>query len=641
MDYIFIGDLTEVRSTQDDPCCVARSRILARDAPGEGEHRSTKYWLVVTLISHPFLVPPTTTMTEFISPGGPLPNIPDNLTLVQFIFDSTHECRPTRRQGTTWLVEDATGRKIGLKEIQYRVFGLANALSLKWSVGENDVVCIYSPNHVDYPTVIWAVHRLGAIVTGANPFYTSEELAYQLSTTKATVLVAHPDALETAVVAAQQVGIPLDHVIPLDTIRGPRPTALAPDLHQLIAYGSAHQPNFVERQLRSGEAKAKIAFLSFSSGTTGKPKAVEIPHYAPIANIIQMATLWRINDDSIPLENRKIRSGDVALAVLPFYHIYGLIVNLHYFLFCGMSIVVTPRFEFAKFLESIHRHRITHILAVPPMVLLLCKHPATKNYDFGHVRLLICGAAPLSGALIENITRLLPNAHIGQGYGMTESSTSIAMLPPFQKVGTLGAVGHLIPGVRARVVKADGTLAKAGEPGELVVKSPSLALRYLNDEKATAETFIGDGWLRTGDEVIIDKNDEMFIVDRLKEIMKVRGFQVSPAELEGHILQHPDVVDTCVVGVPDEYSGEVPLAYVVLSADVAKRALKNEAEAAKIKASISKHVADHKVPYKRLAGGVEFVDAIPKNPSGKLLRRVLRDKAMSVRQRKFLAKAHL
>jgi len=354
-----------------------------------------------------------------------------------------------------------------------------------------------------------------------------------------------------------------------------------------------------------------------------------------------MAAWWRVNDDSIPLENRRTRQGDVALAVLPFYHIYGLVVNLHFFLFCGMSIVVVPRFDFLKFLESIKRHRATHLLVVPPMVVLLCKHPATKTYDFSHVHMLFCGAAPLSAALTENVVKLLPNANIGQGYGMTETSTTVAMVPLAQKVGTLGGVGQLIPGVRARVVKMDGTLAKPGEPGELVVKSPSLALRYLNNGRETAETFVDNGWVRTGDEVMIDKNNEMFIVDRLKEIMKVRGFQVAPAELEGHLLQHPDIADVCVIGVPDEYSGEVPLAYVVLSADTSKRAQQSRTEAARIKALISKHVADHKAPYKRLAGGVEFMDVIPKSPSGKLLRRVLRDKARSVRQREPLTKAHL
>ncbi|KAH9044383.1 amp dependent CoA ligase [Lactarius pseudohatsudake] len=547
-------------------------------------------------------------MTEFVSPGDPLPYIPDNLTLAQFVLDSTHPYRPLRPQGVPWLIEDATGRKIGLEEVRTRVLGLANALSSKWGI--------------HYPTVIWATHRLGAIVTGANPGYTHEELTHQITTAKANILIAHPDSLKVALLAAQNAGIPPDRVIPLDTIHGPRSSTIAPDLHELITYGLAHQPYFVERALRPGEGRTKIAFLSFSSGTTGKPKAVEIPHYAPIANILQMAAWWRVNDNSIPWEDRRIRPGDVTMAGMRTFRLYS---RLHFSLFCGSSVVVVPKFEFIAYLESIKRHKANHILVVPPMVVLLCKHPATKNYDLSSIRMLFCGAAPLSAELTNSCS------FVGQGYGMTETCTAITMAPLSQKVSTLGSAGQLISGTRVRVVKADGTLAKVGEPGELVVTGPSMALRYLDNGKATAETFV-DGWVRTGDEAIIAENNDIFIVDRLKEILKVRGFQVAPAELEGHLLTHPDVADSCVVGVPDDFSGEVPLAFVVLSVEAAKKASGSEAAATKIKASIAKHVADHKVAYKKLAGGVEFIDTIPKNPSGKLLRRVLRDKALNLKK---------
>jgi len=194
-----------------------------------------------------------------------------------------------------------------------------------------------------------------------------------------------------------------------------------------------------------------------------------------------------------------------------------------------------------------------------------------------------------------------------------------------------GSAGQIISGITARVEKPDGTLAEFDEPGELVVRTPSLALGYVGDPGATNETFV-KGWLRTGDEVKMNRKGEIFILDRIKEMLKVRGYQVAPAELEGCILGHPDVSDTCVVGIPDEYSGELPLAFVVLRPDALRRTRDDPDATDVIKRSIIKHVADNKVGYKRLAGGVEFVDAIPKNPSGKLLRRVLRDKARSLRR---------
>ncbi|KAF4605021.1 hypothetical protein EYR40_003804 [Pleurotus pulmonarius] len=564
--------------------------------------------------------------------GPPTPYIPDDLTIPQFILDSHHPTRPVRPHGIPWLIDDVTGTKVGFDELRARSNGLANALKIQYGIGENDV---------DYPVLVWAAHRLGATVSTANPSYTTDELVYQLQISGSNIIFAHPGSLEIAAEAATKAGIPQDRVIVLDSVPG-SPHKTVPEM---VSFGLRQPVSFVERRLEAGEAKTKLAFLCFSSGTTGKPKAVAISHFAVIANVVQLAVHHKIDDPTIPPEQARFAVGDVCTAVLPFFHIYGLIVNLHFALFCAMSIVVIPKFNFTDFLGSIVRYRITDLMIVPPMLVLISKHPAVKNYDLSHVKATWSGAAPLSIELTLQVSKVLRNAIVGQGYGMTETATAVTLMPVPQRLGN-GSVGTLMPGCAAKVIKQDGTLGGVGDLGELVITGPNMALRYHNNEQATKETFV-DGydfftqchilfvlipfrWVHTGDEVYFDAKGEMFVVDRLKELIKVRGFQVPPAELEGHLLGHPYVADVAVIPLPDDYSGEIPMAYVVPSADIAAR-VKDPKEAEKVKAEIIKYVADNKVKYKWLAGGVEFIDVIPKNPSGKLLRRILRDKARADR----------
>ncbi|KAG2145837.1 hypothetical protein DEU56DRAFT_183761 [Suillus clintonianus] len=553
-------------------------------------------------------------------------SVPDDLTLPQFILDSSHPLRPIPSSHVPWFIEDASGRGVGHEEVRARTYGLANGLSLRFGLKENDLVVIFSPNHIDYPVGIWATHRLGGIVSCANPANNIDELLHQLKVVHASLIIAHSSSLHTALGAAQAAGLPSERVITFDESN-------QMTVDTLIQQGLRSEPNFVERRLRKGEAKTKVAFLSFSSGTTGKPKAVAISHFGPIMNVILMAEHQKVNKNYAPWEEQRFRPGDVLAGALPFFHIYGLVLALHFMPFCSISVVVIPKFNFTEFLDSVVRHRINHLQLVPPQIVLLCKHPAMKNYNLDCVRLVMCGAAPLSASLVDQLVKILPNAEIGQGYGMTEASGTIAMFSVDTKIGVLGSAGRLAPGIVAKVIKHDGTLAGFNEPGELQVKIPSVALGYLNNDEATKETFV-DGWLRTGDEVVIREDLEVFIVDRLKEIMKVKGFQVAPAELEGCLLDHPDVADTCVVPISDSYSGELPMAFVVLHANAVKRIAVDPAEVERVKVSIKKHVADNKVTYKHLAGGVEFVDVIPKNPSGKLLRRVLRDRARDLVQLK-------
>ncbi|PIL27096.1 transporter [Ganoderma sinense ZZ0214-1] len=555
--------------------------------------------------------------------GGPLVHIPDDVTIPQFLFDQHHPLggEALHSRSPTYFVDDATGRQINGEEIRARVFGLANALHIRWAIGNGDVVCIFGPNSVDYPTVIWATHRLGGIFTGANPAYTVDELVYQIQTSKATVLFIHPDCLKVGLEAARKAGIRDDRIALFDAVPGnPHVT-----IGELVKEGLTQPRRYVEPQLRPGEGKTKVALLLFSSGTTGRPKAVMIPHFAVIANCIQMKQCTDMRDADMPNDQKLYSVGDVGLGVLPFYHIYGFVVSLHFFLFCGMSLVIVSKFNFENMLKSIQRYKITHLTLVPPMVVLLCKHPAVKNYDLGSVKLMACGAAPVSAEITRQVAQVLKNSWIAQGYGMTEIGSISRFFPEADnRVGTMGSAGRLIPGAACRILKADGTWGGYNETGHLIITAPSIAIGYLDNPEATAETF-KDGWIYTGDEGYVNEKKEIFILDRIKELIKVRGFQVAPAELEGHLLDHADIADVCVVGAPDDFSGELPFAFVVLHDNVRQRVSKSPVDEERLRQDILKHVSDHKTQYKWLAG-VEFVDAVPKNASGKLLRRFARDR---------------
>ncbi|KAI0672315.1 acetyl-CoA synthetase-like protein [Trametes maxima] len=548
--------------------------------------------------------------------GGPLAPIPDDLTIPQFLFDTHHPLggESLQARSPAWFIEDATGREVTGDQVRARVWGVANAMHIRWNLGDGDVVCVYGPNHIDYPVVIWATHRIGGIVTGANPAYTADELVYQIRTAKATVLFVHPESLKVGLEAARTAGILDSRVIVFDSVPGDAHNTV----HDLVKEGLAQPKRYVEPRLKPGEGKTKLALLFFSSGTTGRPKAVMIPHYAVIANAIQMKQYANTHDAGKPLEKQKYAAGDRMLGILPFYHIYGVVVSLHFFIFSGGTLVIVPRFNFENALKSIQRYKIGHLALVPPMVVLLCKHPAAKNYDLRSVKMTSSGAAPLSAELTNQVARVLANSGIGQGYGMTETCTTVSFPQLFMRVGTPGSAGVLIPGTALRILKPDGSWGGYNEPGQLVVTGPSMAIGYLDNPEATEETF-KDGWVYTGDEGFINEKKELFIIDRIKELIKVRGFQVAPAELEGLLLDHPDIADVCVVGAPDDYSGELPFAFIALKDDARARIAQDPQEEQRVREAIMKYVADHKTQYKWLAG-IAFVDVVPKNPSGKLLR---------------------
>jgi acyl-CoA synthetase (AMP-forming)/AMP-acid ligase II len=348
-----------------------------------------------------------------------------------------------------------------------------------------------------------------------------------------------------------------------------------------------------------------VAVLPYSSGTVGRPKGVMLTHYNLTAVLQQIAPL--LPD----------RPGDRVLGVLPFFHIFGLQVLMNYTLRHGITCVTMPRFDLEAFLRDIQDYRITHLYLVPPLLLALAKHPLVDQYDLSSLPYILAGAAPVDGAVQQAVAARL-QVPVVQGYGMTETSLAIAVTPPDPSHVKLGAVGVLLPNMEGTVVDPmSGAELGPHERGELLVRGPNIMRGYLNNPDATRVTIDPEGWLHTGDIAYVDDEGYLFIVDRLKELIKYKGMQVAPAELEGVLLTHPAIADAAVIGIPDAEAGEVPKAFVVLKAVVTPEALMH-------------YVASQVAPHKRIRQ-VDVVDAIPKTASGKILRRVLVEREQAQR----------
>ncbi|KAM0755140.1 phenylacetyl-CoA ligase [Meredithblackwellia eburnea MCA 4105] len=559
-----------------------------------------------------------------------VPNIPSNLSVEQFIFE--HAPSP-HGEDVPWLIDAITSRTLTRRQARERTAQLAKGLRHEFGLSKDETVVVFSGNEVDYPISLWAIFRCGAIASCANPSYVADELRYQITLVDGhhpvKVLLTHPDSIVTAVKAAELAKLPPSAIVliaPPSDVSTDEVKTLCKKFKNLDDLIKLHagKPEVPRIQFAEGEAKKRLAFLSFSSGTTGLPKAVAIPHISGPANILQSRAHW---DATLPFTayNPKTGKGDKVLGVLPFYHIYGLIVVLHMSLYMGVPVVTLNKFTLPAYLTAIQKHRITSIYIVPPMVIMMIKNPMVDEYDLSSLRMGMAGAAPLSSETTDALKKKFPKLTFGQGYGMTETCTIITLYDAIDPDKVPAAsVGRLVPNIDAKVVSPDGKFLPPGEIGELLSRSPSNALGYLGNKKATDETFDSEGFVHTGDEVYI-KDGWVYVTDRIKELIKVKGMQVAPAELEGLILDHPDVQDVCVIGIPDERAGERPKAYVHLSSGAQARVDKDKSEGDKIIESIKKFVADRKIDYKRL-GEVEFIDAVPKTASGKLLRKDLRVK---------------
>ena len=481
------------------------------------------------------------------------------------------------------LVDGLTGRTIGYAELADLVDRAAAGL---WRAGlrQGDVCAINSCNAIEYPVAILAIARLGAVTTTANPLYTADELTPQLQNSGARFLFTFPGVAQVAMAAAQQAGV--ERVYSFGEVEGATPFA------ELVA--NAGMPPDVSIDPND------IAVLPYSSGTTGLPKGVMLTHRNLVANILQLDGTDHYRDGA-----------DTLICFLPFFHIYGLTVLMLAGVWRGATLVVMPRFDLLQYLDLIERHRATFLHVVPPVVLALAKHPAVEGRDFSSVRRLFSGAAPLGADVMARVTQRV-GCPVQQGYGLTETSP-VTHADAGEGFTPRGSIGFPAPNTECRLVDmATGVPAARGADGELWIRGPQVMRGYFNNEAATRATLDDDGWLHTGDIARVDEDGNFYIVDRLKELIKYKGLQIAPAELESVLISHPSVSDAAVIPIPDDDAGEIPKAFVVV---------REPLSAEELMAFVAARVA----PYKKVRR-VEFLDQIPKSPSGKILRRMLRDR---------------
>ncbi|EED12934.1 phenylacetyl-CoA ligase, putative [Talaromyces stipitatus ATCC 10500] len=562
----------------------------------------------------------------------PLPLIPDDVAICDFMLDERYG-RFSLSESQNPFTCGLSGKSYSWLEVRNRVDYLSRALSKEFNWHPNrgtewdKVAACFLLNTIDNLSLFWAIHRLCGVATPANAAYSAAELTYQLKDSKATALFTCVPLLETALTAAKQAGIPQNRIylvdLPLEFVGNAKAPPQFKTLEQLIETGKS-LPKVEPLKWGPGQGVRTTAFVCYSSGTSGLPKGVMISHRNVIANSIQICTFegtFRPTTDT-PYH-------EVVLCLLPQSHIYALVYMCHAVPYRGDGVIVLPKFDINTFLNSIQRFRINILFLVPPIIITMLRNQELmKKYDLSSVTAIFTGAAPLGAETAKELHSIFPDWAIRQGYGLTETATVVCATT--NNDIWFGSSGNFLPGVEARLVSPDGNeILEYDTPGELVIRSPSVVLGYLHNEKATKETF-RDGWMFTGDEAVIrvgpKGTEHMFIVDRIKELIKVKGLQVAPAELEAHLLEHPLVADCAVIAVPDEAAGEVPKAFVVKSPSATQ-------DDTSIIQAIKKHVEDHKARHKWLKGGVQFLEVIPKSPSGKILRRLLRDQEREARKR--------
>ena len=497
-------------------------------------------------------------------------------TIAQRVFS-----RLERNPDKVVLTDGPSGRQITAAGLVGMSKAFAGGLTER-GLAPGNVIAIMAPNIPEYPAVVYGTAWAGNTITTVNPTYTAPELQHQLNDSGADILVTIPMFLETAIEGSKGTGV-----------------------REILVFGEADGATPITEYLGTPLAEQApvdvtndIAALPYSSGTTGLPKGVMLTHRNLVINVDQIMASFE------PVE------GETTVAFLPFFHIYGLEVLLNLYLSEGGALVTMPRFDLEQFLTHAQTHRTPRLWIAPPVAIALAKHPMIDQFDLTYVRQVNSAAAPLGGDVADAVGARL-NCAVTQAYGMTELSPASHVTKPSDARN--GACGLTVASTECRLVNPE-TMEDVpeGEEGELWVRGPQVMKGYLNNQEATANTITPDGWLRTGDIARIDRDGHLFITDRVKELIKYKGFQVAPAELEALLLTMPEISDAAVIGLADDEAGEIPMAFIVPAGDAPSLA--------DVQALCTANLATYKQIHR-----IEIVDAIPKSASGKILRRVLRE----------------
>ncbi|KIV99690.1 uncharacterized protein PV09_08681 [Verruconis gallopava] len=483
---------------------------------------------------------------------------------------------------------------------------LSTFLSESYGLREGEVVIIYNRNSIWYPVVALAAVRIGAVTCGISPEYTVDELTYALKLTKAKLIFTSASLKATASAAATKIGMGIESILYMGSGQGG--VKGVEELLQMLACSDARalvKPFEIPKDKTNHDV---CAYLCLSSGTTGLSKAVMISHANIIAQCLQVQQIT-------PPDHTKI------LAALPFYHITGIVHEVHLPITLNAHVYVLAKYTLDSLLRTVSENKIKELLIVPPILIQLVQDTETvSKYDLHSVERFSSGAAPLPGEVLKLLEKKFPGTGFKQGYGMTESCSAITSHPPSKYAYKYAEkVGMLVGSTEAKIVDPNtGEEYGVGKPGEIWARGPQVAMGYLGNPVATADTFDKDGFVHTGDIGQFDEEGFLSITDRMKEMIKVKGIGIAPSELENLLLGHPIVSDVAVCGISDDRAGERPKAFVVLRPS----ARKSPVDAAR---SLIEFTKANKARHKWIKE-VEIVKAIPKSAAGKILRRQLREK---------------